>query len=255
MPVSAAIALIPAAIQLGTSAVQNYKAKKIAKNNIRPEYVPNAQVLQNADLTASRASRGLGDASLALATQENQINLSGSLDAILRGGGTTNQIADLYSNNSDAMLKLAALDSQLQDSHIQSFLTANAAKGAENQSAWAINKYGPYADKAQLAAQLRQSAVSNFSGGINGLSSVAANYLKSTLYKSPAPTTPDKNFDVPVFMQENPQDKYNYGNVYANNPAANNYINSIVQAPYDPNAGDALNTYHNGLKNITPFYE
>jgi hypothetical protein len=208
MPVTAALitAGTTAAIQLGSAAIKNRRANKIAKNNVRPDYVPNEQILQNADIAASRAGQGLSDASKTLYGQENERNLSQSLSAILRGGGGVNQISDLYANNNDAMLKLASLDNQLQNQNITQFLNANTAKGQEIQSAWTINEFDPYANNAQLSALLKGQAVQQLNAAGQTLSQGVSNYYTSQMYK-------DKSKAVPQTQAEKDA-KYKYGNVY-----------------------------------------
>ncbi len=206
MPVTAALvsAGVGAAVQLGDAAYKNYKAKKIAKSNIRPTYVPSPQIQQNADIAASRAGQGLSDASKALYGQENERNVSQSLDAILRGGGGTNQISDLYANNQDAMLKLASLDNQLQNQNITQFLNENSALGQENQTAWMVNKFDPYANKAQLAALLKEQSVEQLNKAGQTAEQGVSNYLTANLYNNKA--TP--------LTQAQKDAKYKYGNVY-----------------------------------------
>lgn len=170
--------------QFGLAAIQNAKAKKIAQSNIRPEYIPNKQIVENKNLAASLAGKGLPDATLQQGQQMNERNLSQSLSAILRSGGDGNQISDLYQANGDIMLKLAAMDAEAQKYNIAQYLSANEKVGQENQTAWMVNKYGPYANQAQLAATLRANAVKNATNAINGAATAEAGLLDSQLYNS-----------------------------------------------------------------------
>lgn len=237
MPVTAAvIGGAEAAGQAGLGLYQLYKAKQIAKNNIRPEYTPNQQIIQNSDIAASRATTGLNDASLALSTQQNERNLSQGLDAILRSGGGVNQISDLYANNSDTLLKLAALDNQLQGQNVNTFMNANAAKGAEFQSAWQINKYAPYADRAQLASNLQANGFANLGKGIQTGGDTFSNYQLSNMYKN----------DKKDFQADNPGSVR--GDTY--DTPSNRYIQSILKSNYDPNAAQNQDLYNKGLSDL-----
>jgi hypothetical protein len=199
MPVTAALISAGATgLSLGTAAVQNSRAKKIAKANVRPDYVPSQQIQENRDLAASLSGTGLPDSTRVNAEQSAERNLSQSLNAILRSGSDGNQIADLYGANSDAMLKLAGADAELQRFNISQYLGANAALGGEKQSAWQVNEFAPYNNNAQLAAQLRANAVQNASNGINQGISGANNYALANLYKKNADkkaTSSDPNSD------------------------------------------------------------
>lgn len=256
MPVTAALvgSLAAPTIALGTSIAQNARANKIARNNVRPEYQVNPQIQQNADIAASRASTGLSDASRVLALQGNERNLSQSLDAITRGGGGSNQIADLYSNNADAMLRIAELDSRLQSGNIQQFLNANKDLAQETQSAWSINEFAPYEDKAKLAAQLKLSAMGNKSQALQGYGQAGSNYLLANMYKTNngANNNSNQNFDVPLSMQGgggNGNGNYKYGNVYMNqaNTPAQRYINSAIQSGYDDGVRQVQDEYNQNL--------
>lgn len=196
--------------QLGLAAIQAIQAKKIARNNIRPEYIPNKQIEQNKNLAASLAGKGLPDATLQQGQQMNERNVSQSLSAILRSGGDGNQISDLYQANGDIMLKLAAMDAEAQKYNIAQYLSANEKVGQENQTAWMVNKYGPYANQAQLAATLRANAVKNATNAVNGAVSAEATLLDSQLYNNsfmkPQAPAADTNF---TDAQKNPAGRVN----------------------------------------------
>ncbi len=185
-------------VEGGVAIAKSQKAKKIAKANMRPTYNVNPEIAQNQQLAASLAGSGFSDATKTLATQTNERNVSQSLDAIMRGGGGVNQVADIYANNQDFLLKLASEDARLQQNNITQFLNANSALGQEEQTAWNVNKYGPYADNAQLVAQLRQESMQALGKGIQGAEQGASNYLTANLYKTKAPDTsiPQSKFDV-----------------------------------------------------------
>lgn len=255
--VAAGIASAGLTLQLGSSIVKNHKAKQIAKANVRPDYTPNPEILQNADLAASRANTGLSDASKTLYGQENERNLSQSLDAILRSGGEANQVADLYANNTDALLKLAAMDSNLQSSNVNAFIGANAAKGSEIQSAWQINEFAPYNDRAQLAALLRMQSQQELNNAIQTGQQGAAQYSMATMYKpKKEPTTKDANYDdiEGAFNQANmnytPQQSRTrnpndvYGRDYMDTPSQR-YIDAAIKAQLGNE--DPLNQYNQDL--------
>lgn len=277
MPVTAALitAGTTAAISLGKAAVQNSRAKKIAKANLRPDYVASEQIKENQRLAASLAGTGLSDSTRINAEQSAERNLSQSLNAILRAGGDGNQIADLYANNSDAMLKLAGADAELQRFNISQYLGANAALGGEKQTAWQVNEFAPYANNAQLAAQLRANAMQNASQGINSASQGVSNYLLQDLYKGGANKSVGSNtnpngdnilgaFDTANSFSDGRQSKLAYNDLtqdgllhYAWNDsrsnaatddfgkmrssASNRYLKGAIKSGYDPAYQDLLN--------------
>ena len=253
MPVTAALitAGTTAAISLGTAAVQNHKAKKIAKANIRPDYVPSKQIIENRNLAASLAGTGLSDSTRINAEQSAERNLSQSLNAILRSGGDGNQIADLYANNNDAMLKLASADAELQRFNISQYLGANSALGQENQTAWQVNEFAPYANNAQLAAQLRANAMQNASQGINSASQGVSNYLLQDLYKGAAKSdiasagnnsNPNGDNILGAFDSANKAMPTDYNTKYGQDfVPSQRYLRSSIKSGYDPMYEEYLN--------------
>lgn len=228
MPVSTALALAPSAIQLGKSAIQSYKAKKIAKSNVRPDYVPSTQIQENRDLAASLAGTGLSDSTKALYGQQNERNLSQSLGAILRSGGSGNQISDLYANNNDALMKLNSMDAEMQRYNISQYLQTNKDLAQENQTQWQVNEYGPYADKAQLAGQLRLNSQENLGNGLSGLSKTASNYFLKQLYSSAnKDKVPSKQNIIPGLSNTEAQPQ----TPYLGGPWAPNYTPPAEQQP------------------------
>lgn len=152
------------------------KAKKLA-SEVRPEYQMAQGIIDNQALTESMASQGLSDASLQLYTTNAQRGLTRGVDAILRGGGNVNMISDLQQGYDDGLSQLAVADEQARFRNINNYLSANTALAAEQDKAWQINKYAPWADKQKLAAEMKANADKNVMGGINtmlsaGMSSV-----------------------------------------------------------------------------------
>jgi len=239
-----AVAGQKAAIGLGTAAIQNARAKKIAKANIRPEYQVNQQVQENRDLAASLAGTGLSDSTRINAEQSAERNLSQSLNAILRSGGDGNQIADLYANNNDAMLKLASADAELQRFNISQYLGANAALGQENQTAWQVNEFAPYANNAQLAATLRANAMQNASQGINSAEKGVSNYLLQDLFKGAAKgdiaspgnnSNPNGDNIMGAFDASNKAMPTDYNTKYGQDfVPSQRYLRSSIKSGYDP---------------------
>jgi len=243
MPVTAALitAGTTAAISLGKAAVQNSRAKKIAKANIRPDYVPSEQIKENRDLAAGT---GLSDSTRINAEQSAERNLSQSLNAILRSGGDGNQIADLYANNNDAMLKLASADAELQRFNIDRFLGANSALGQENQTAWQVNEFAPYANNAQLAATLRANAMQNASQGINSAEKGVNNDLLQDLFKGAAKgdiaspgnnSNPNGDNIMGAFDASNKAMPTDYNTKYGQDfVPSQRYLRSSIKSGYDP---------------------
>lgn len=166
--------------------VQNAQAKKIARNNKRPVYKIQQETMDNQALAESRASTGLSDAAMQVLKQGNERGLSSSLEAIMAGGGSVNNIGDLYGNYSDGVSKMALIDEEMRRRNIDNLVTQNMRLGAEKDKAWQVNVFAPYADKAQAAAALKAQGSQNLWKGINTVIGAGANAATAGQYKNEA---------------------------------------------------------------------
>lgn len=181
---------IMAAAQAGAGIVQGIsgiaqkaKAKKMARSNKRPTYeIPNA-ITDNQDLIESRAGQGISDATRRELTQGAERGLTGSIDAILAGGGSVNNIADLYSNYTGSLSKMALIDEEMRTKNMQNLIDQNERLAGEQDKAWQVNVYAPYADKAQAAAALTKQGTDNIWKGVNSVLGAGANYATAQQYK------------------------------------------------------------------------
>lgn len=171
-------------VQGVTGAVQKAQAKKIARKNKRPVYSIQKPILDNQDLIESRAGQGLSDAALQIYREGAERGLTSSIDAILAGGGSVNNIGDLYGNYADNISKVALLDEEMRTKNVQNLIDQNNTLAGEKDKEWQVNIWGPYADKAQAAASLSKQGTDNMWKGINtvlgaGSSLAAGNEFKS----------------------------------------------------------------------------
>jgi hypothetical protein len=170
-------------VQGVTGLIQKAQAKKIARNNKRPVYKIQDPVLENQAIAESRAGQGISDASRQELKQESERGLTSSIDAILSGGGSVNNIADLYSNFQGGVSKMALLDEEMRTRNIQNLISQNNTLAAEKDKEWQVNVFAPYADKAQAAAALTKQGSDNIWKGVNSVISAGTNYATGQLYK------------------------------------------------------------------------
>lgn len=185
--------LISAAAQAGagvvqgvTGIIQTAQAKKMAKNNKRPTYKIQQENFNNQELIESRAGQGLSDAALQVLQQNNQRGLSASLDAVLAGGGSVNNVGDLYGNFSDGVSKMALIDEEMRTRNIQNLIAQNQSMAAEKDKAWQVNVWAPYADKAQAAAVLQKQGSDNIWKGVNSVLGAGQSAAAGGLFKKEA---------------------------------------------------------------------
>jgi len=183
MAIAAAAQAVAGIAQTVSGFVQKSKAKKMARNNKRPVYNIPTEISDNSAVTDSRASRGLSGQAVDLYKKDSDRKITTSIDAILKGGGSVNNIADLYTATNDGVSRMALLDDEMRSRNVAAYVSQNNTSAEYKDKAWQINQYAPYADKAQAAAALSKMGTDNIWKGINTVGSAATNAITSGLFK------------------------------------------------------------------------
>lgn len=151
------------------------EAKRLAAS--RPRYKISPYVNQAVDLAESELSNGMSADARRTYEEGNDRALSASIDAILKSGGSTNNIADVFDASAMGRSRLAQLQEQMRLQQINNVRSAWSNAQEEEAKAWEFNDWRKWADAAQANAQSRQNASSNLWGGLNTIGSAATGYL------------------------------------------------------------------------------
>lgn len=171
-----AIPLILGAAQIATGFVNKGKAKREAKELAasRPDYEVSPYYQENLDLAESElAGGGLSSRAETAYNNLNNQQFASSINAILKGGGSVNNIGEVYGANEQGRQRLALLNDQMRLSHIERLMRAREMKAGEDEKAWQINKFAPWQDKAQAVAGARQGADQQIWSGLQSVGSTA----------------------------------------------------------------------------------
>lgn len=149
--------------------INSGKAKKTAAelDKTRPKYKEN-QVYDD-DLSLAESELASGGLSSKAETAYNNVNnqqFSSSLSAILKGGGSVNNVADVFGANETGRQRLAMLNDQMRLSQIDRLMRARKAKADDQEKAWQINKFAPWQDKARAVAGARKGAEDGIWSGL-----------------------------------------------------------------------------------------
>lgn len=174
---AAVIAAGVATYSIVKGAKQKKKAGKIARENIRPSYEIGKPYKDNQALAENRAGQGLSDASKQAYMTNADRGLSSSVNAILKAGGNPNLVSGAYDEYETEIGKFALADDAARLNNIQTYMKSNSDMGELLDKQWQINKYAPYADKAQLAAYLMQQGDKNIDSGVNQIGQIGMSYL------------------------------------------------------------------------------
>lgn len=234
----AAAGLIQAIIQgvagtgMAVSGLANKaKAKRMAKNNIRPTYETPQSEYDNLALTKSRASQGLSDSSLTAFGRANDRALTGSLDSILKNGGDNNQVSTVSDAYTSGAAKLALADDQARMQNINALIAQQGRMSDYADKQWMINKYAPYADRAAAAADLAKQGETKLWNGISMIAGAGSNYFGNR--QQQADTKDLMKFSHDLKMQENSTDTRQ--NVTSDIPPGQTPQENNIDPNADPN--------------------
>jgi hypothetical protein len=160
-------------LQSGIGIAQKIKAAKLAKRNVRPELEDNAYIDDMYTLTASQAGQGLSDATKQSFLTNIDRNVSSGIDAVLRGGGSVNNIGDLIDSGNSAVREMAWADQQVRARNTSQFITAIQAKADEDRDQFFLNELAPFQDRAQMISELSKQGMDNIFKGVNTMGSAA----------------------------------------------------------------------------------
>lgn len=169
-----------------SSLLKGDKAKDQAAEleKTRPEYQENK--LYDQDLSLAESELSSGGLSSKAETAYNNLNnqqFSSSLSAILKGGGSVNNVADVFGSNESGRQRLALLNDQFRLSQIDRVMRARATKANDQQKAFEFNKWMPWADKAKAAGVARQQAEEGLWNGIETVGAAGMQWLDEASQK------------------------------------------------------------------------
>lgn len=162
-------------------------AQQLAAN--RPKYRTSPEISQDLSLAESELNNGNTAAQNAYDTVSNQ-QFSNSTDAILKSGGSVNNIGDLYGNSMDGRLKLKMMRDNMRLQQIQTLSKAREAKANEEQTQWQVDEFAPWQDKVQANAAARQGTAAQKGVGLQtavaGLSNADQFLREQNQFKLPS---------------------------------------------------------------------
>lgn len=166
------LGLAETALGLINSGDTKRKAAELERS--RPQYKISPLAGEDLSLAQSELSNGNSAAERAYSTLDNQ-QFSSSLGAILKGGGNVNNIGELYGNGQEGRLKLTAMRDNLRLNRVNNLFRASEENQQEQQTAWQLNKFAPWEDKAQANAAARTGAQGQIFNGVNTFGTAAIN--------------------------------------------------------------------------------
>jgi len=188
--------LVPIALgayQIIDSSIKGSQLKDQAEGVLRnrPIKQTSQYLLDNQTLQQSELANGMSAAAEKSYNDSVDRSLASTISALLKSGGSVNNIGDVYSATEQGRQNLAMIQDQLRLNHIAGVLKSQEQLAAEDEKNWLVNEYGPYKDKLQAIGVQRQNAEQQKVAGINtagnGLMSLIGGDNKLNERNPPAP--------------------------------------------------------------------
>lgn len=180
---------IPAAIgaaQTVVGLIKGGKAKREAARLAasRPKLEASPYINDQLSLAQSELQSGMGGATERAYEEGLSRDTSSALDAILKGGGDVNNVAEIFDRSAVGRQRLALMKENLRLSQINNLVNAQNAAENQRQQMFQFNTWAPWADKAQANAKARQGSENMIWGGLQTLGSAATGFLQDQQSKN-----------------------------------------------------------------------
>lgn len=150
----------------------------------RPLYTIKKPVTDNYNLALNHADQGLSDESLKNYNDANSRNLTASIDGLIRGGSHLNNVGELYGNNQYGTQRMALTDDEMRARNVQNLMNRGDVLAGEEDKAWQVNTWAPWADRQQALVQKLQNDRNQVSQGISNVVGAAANKATEKQYST-----------------------------------------------------------------------
>jgi hypothetical protein len=174
---------IPAALgaaQVATSLIKGGKAKREAEylKGTRPKLEASTFIDDQLSLAQSELASGMSGASETAYEEGLSRDISSSLDAILKGGGDINNVAEIFDRSSTGRQRLSLMKENLRLNQIQNLVNAQGAAENQRKEMFQFNDWAPWADAAQANAKARQGAENMLWSGLQTVGGAATGFLQ-----------------------------------------------------------------------------
>lgn len=164
-----AIGLTESVIGLINKGKANKEAARLKAS--RPKYSESPYYKDALKLAESDLSTGMSGEAKNAYEQGTDRDLSTSLSTILKGGGTANNVAQVFDSSQQGRQRLALMKDNLRLNQINNVVRAQQLSSEEREKAFQFNGWAPWADEAKANAGARTAAEGQIMQGVNTLGS------------------------------------------------------------------------------------
>lgn len=191
-----------AAYKIISGSVEKGKAKKEAAElkATRPKASANPELQSNLSVAESELTN---NSALSNWKQLSDSDLSASIGAQLKSGGTPNDVGSVFANNEQGRLRMLQFGEQLRQQKIQNLSAAETAVANDQKSVFDYNSREWFDDK-QANAMRAQQAKSEVDSGISDLGAGITNFATTKQYENQT----QKNLAQQQQMYQEQQDNF-----------------------------------------------
>lgn len=95
--------------------------------------------------------------------------LSSSISALLKSGGSVNNISDMYGNSLQGRQQMAVVRENMRQKKVESYLSELDTMAEEEEKSWLVNDYGPYINKLKAVGEAKKAAAEQTAKGLDSL--------------------------------------------------------------------------------------
>lgn len=179
--------VIMGAVSAGTGLIsgisglfQKSRAKKLARENVRPTYQIPSEILANKELAQLYANQGMPAEQMAQAEKGIGRSQAASLAASVDKRGGLGTIAGIQGATQNAEANLAAQSAAMRMQNIRGLMSANEQLAQYRDKAFEWNQAQKYRENAQAANALMAAGQQNINQGISGVLGGAADIYMGT---------------------------------------------------------------------------
>jgi hypothetical protein len=122
-------------------------------------------------LAQNEVSNGMSADARAGYDQETDKDLSASLDAILKGGGSVNNVGEVFDHSQTGRQRFAMMKESVRMNDINNLMSAYNNMGEQSDKQFQFNEWAPWADRSQANAEQEKAGQNMMWSGISGLGS------------------------------------------------------------------------------------
>jgi hypothetical protein len=201
---------------------QKAKAKKMAKDNVRPVYEIPTEIKENQAKAKAMADTGLQGTQLAAAQKNIERSQQSAISQATDRRGGLNAVGAIQQGSNDAYGNLAAQDTAQRMANISNLMNQNKVMASYRDKAFGYNQDQKYQEQAAAVRAMTAAGNQNLGNAANSILGAGATAAAGGLFggqKQPTPNTsntfkqttselPQANPDWLSNMQTNPINKY-----------------------------------------------